>query len=177
MAAYPQHLIRERRLANGHTVVIRPIRAEDEAGERRFFEDLSPETRRLRFMKFVREVGEPLIRRFTRLDYETSMAFVCEATVEGEPRIVGEARYAAIADSRSCEFAVVVADAWRRSGIAGLLMEALMRTAQEHGYETMEGLVLRENAAERRFARALGFEEFRVAGDATAVRVAKKLNL
>jgi hypothetical protein len=48
MAAYPSHLERERPLADGRTVTIRPIRADDEPGERQFFERLSDKTRQLR---------------------------------------------------------------------------------------------------------------------------------
>lgn len=71
----------------------------------------------------------------------------------------------------SCEFGVMIADGWRRSGIAGLLMETLMRTARERGPKTMEGLVLRSNPTMLRFARGLGFSVHSV----PANRVEKKL--
>ena len=38
------------------------------------------------------------------------------------------------------DFGVVVADDWRRSGVAQLLMDALIRAAQARKLETMEGL-------------------------------------
>jgi acetyltransferase len=175
MAGYPAHLARERMLADGRTVLIRPIRPDDEVQERRFFAGLSEESRRMRFMKAVHELGEEMIHFFTHIDYEHHMAFVCEVTQNDEGRLVGEARYVGNPDRASCEFGVVVADAWRRSGIAGLLMAALMRAARERGYRSMEGLVLKENARERHFARALGFEESSFADDPTTVRVVKQL--
>jgi acetyltransferase len=175
MAAYPAHLARERRLDDGRVVLVRPIRPEDEAEERRFFAGLSDEAKRMRFMKFVKEVSEKLIHSFTHIDYEKHMAFVCEARNDAAPHLVGEARYAAIPGTQSCEFGVVIADAWHKSGIAGLLMAALIQAARDQGYETMEGMVLRENAEELRFARALGFEPAASPDDPTTVRVVKRL--
>ena len=172
---YPAHLVREHRLADGRSVLIRPIRADDEPAERQFFDALSPEAKRMRFMKFVKSLSDKMIHFFTRIDYESHMAFVCEAQVDGRAELVGEARYVAAPQERSCEFGVVIADAWHKSGIAGLLMDALIRAARSRGYETMEGLVLRENRDVRRFARALGFEEMLSADDPGNIRVAKRL--
>ena len=171
MAAYPSHLERVRRLADGRTVTIRPIRPEDEPGERAFFDCLSGETKTLRFMKYVKAISDKLIHFFTHIDYDRHMAFVCEH----EGRLVGEARYVANPGGNSCEFGVVIADDWHKSGIAGLLMDALIHAAQAAGFETIEGLVLRENRAMLRFVRALGFELQPEPYEPTMVRVVKKL--
>jgi len=175
MAEYPLHLVRRRTLADGRAVLIRPIRPDDEPREREFYDHLSGESRQQRFMKFVHDVNERMLHAFTHIDYEKQMAFVCEARIDGEPRIVGDARYGAIPGTRSCEFGVVIADAWHKSGIAGLLMAELIGAARAGGFETMESLALRENAAERRFAKALGFEERPSAEDPGTVRTVKRL--
>jgi acetyltransferase len=175
MAEYPLHLVRRRTLSDGRAVVIRPIRAEDELSTRDFFDHLSQESRQMRFMKYVKALSEKLIHFFTHVDYEKHMAFVCEAEVEGKPALVGEARYVANPDGRSCEFGVVIADDWHKSGIAGLLMEALIRAARANGMESMEGLVLRENHEMLRFVRALGFEATPDPVESTLMRAVKKL--
>ena len=171
MARYPARLAHERRLADGRRVLIRPVRAGDESAERSFFDRLSGETRQLRFLRLVSAVNEQLIHFFTHVDYDRHMAFVCEY----QGRLVGEARYLANADARSCEFGVVIADDWHGSGIAGLLMEALIAAAQARGFETMEGLVLPENAVMLAFARDLGFEAQAEAREPAMVRVVKRL--
>ena len=175
MAEYPLHLVRRRTLADGRTVTIRPIRAEDEMRTRDFFEHLSADSRQLRFMKFVKSLSDKLVHFFTHIDYAKHMAFVCEAELEGQPVLVGEARYVGNADGRSCELGVVIADDWHRSGIAGLLMEALIRAARANGFETMEGLVLRENHEMCKFVRALGFEAAPDPLESTLMRAVKKL--
>jgi acetyltransferase len=175
MAEYPAQLERQHTLADGRTVTLRPIRADDQPGEQAFFDRLCAEARRMRFMKFVHVVNERLLHAFTHLDYDSRMAFVCEAEVGGARRIVGEARYAAIDDTKSCDFGIVVADDWHKTGIAGLLMLALIDYARGHGFETMESIVLRENRDMLRFVKALGFELRPVREDPTLLLVTKRL--
>lgn len=175
MADYPAHLERRHTLADGRRVLIRPVRPEDDSAEGAFFGRLGTESRRLRFMKAVGAVSERILHAFTRVDYADRMAFVCEAEAGGARRIVGEARYAALPGTRACDFGIVIADDWHRSGIAGLLMLALMDHARAQGFETMEGIVLAENRRMLRFARALGFEVRPVPGDATVRQVVKVL--
>jgi len=175
MAQYPAQLERPHTLADGRVVTLRPIRGEDEPGEQAFFDRLCAESRRMRFMKFVHVVNERLLHDFTHLDYDSRMAFVCEADAGGARRIVGEARYAAIPDTKRCDFGIVIADDWHKTGIAGLLMLALMDYARDHGFETMESIVLRDNRDMLRFVRALGFEVRPVREDATLRQVTKRL--
>ena len=169
MATYPAELAREHRLADGRCVLIRPVRAEDEPAEHRFFDALSSESRRTRFMKYVRSVNDQIVHSFTHIDYANHMAFVCEA--DGE--VIGEARY--IVEGEACEFSIVVADRWHHAGVGALLMEALLSHARGHGIKTMEGLVLRENRTMLGFMRTLGFEVEAIDEDARLVRVTKKL--
>jgi acetyltransferase len=175
MAGYPLHLVRRRTLADGRDVIIRPIRAGDEPLARAFFDRLSPDARHARFMKFVKSVNDDLIRFFTHIDYVKHMAFVCEADPDGVPRLVGDARCVTNPDGRSCEFGVVIADEWHHSGVAGLLMDALVRAARANGLETMEGLVLRDNHDMLKFVRALGFEATPDPVESTLMRAVKKL--
>jgi acetyltransferase len=175
MATYPAHLAHERLLADGRTVLIRPIRADDEAAAQRFFAALSGDARYMRFQKWVQALSDKLLHFFTHIDYDRHMAFVCASrTAEGE-ELVGEARYVANPDGKSCEFAVVIADTWHKTGVAGLLMEALIDAARERGIKTMEGMVLSENHDMLRFVRALGFETHLDPHDATTMRVTKQL--
>ncbi|HZQ74188.1 MAG TPA: GNAT family N-acetyltransferase [Burkholderiales bacterium] len=169
MAQYPGDLERAHRLEDGREVLVRPIRASDEPGERQFFDALSPETRHFRFMRYVRSLNEELLHFFTHVDYERHMAFVCES--QGD--LVGEARY--VREGKACEFSIVIADGWHKTGIAQLLMQALLAHAAASGLETMEGLVLRENRHMLNFVRSLGFEVHPSEEDPALARVTKRL--
>ena len=176
MVDYPSRLARERRLLDGRMVLIRPIRADDDLLERAFLTSgVSGESRYLRFHKWVGAPSDKLIHFLTDVDYDRHMAFVCIHGEGDDAEVAGEARYVVNPDGKSCEFGVVIADAWRKSGIAGLLMETLIRVARERGLSSMEGLVLRNNPPMLRFARALGFEVHSVPEDPLTLRIVKAL--
>ena len=170
-APYPAHLARQRSLRDGRAVLIRPVRADDEKAERAFFDALSESTRWLRFQRFTGAITNALMHFYTHIDYDRHMAFVCEF----QGRIVGEARYVANPGTRSCELGIVIADDWHHTGIAQLLMHALFRAAQARGFETMEGLVLGDNAEMLGFVKELGFEIEPLPQEPALVRVVKRL--
>lgn len=175
MTDYPAHLVRSHVLSDGTTVTIRPIRKDDDALERRFLTDLSAESRYLRFQKCVNAPSEKLVHFLTDVDYDRHLALVCMAPSAAGEELVGEARYVAAPDRRSCEFGIMIADRWHKSGAAGLLMEALMRVARERGIGVMEGQVLASNRLMLRFARALGFAVESVPDDPRTRRIVKRL--
>jgi len=175
MAEYPSHLVREHLLFDGRTVTIRPIRPDDAPLVREFLDELSGQSKYMRFQKWVHAPSEKLIHFLIDVDYDRHMALVCTAPHGGREEIVGEARYAAAPEGGTCELGIVIGDAWHKSGIAGLLMEALLHAAQERGLARMEGFVLAGNTEMLRFVRALGFETEPVRGDWTLVHISKML--
>ena len=158
-------------LADGRRVEIRPVRPEDAAAVRRFFAGLSPRTRQLRFHRALKDIDDALIRFYTRIDQDRHAAFVCEHAGE----IVGEARYVANPGAASCELGIVVGDDWHHTGTAQLLLSALIDAARAHGFQTLEGFVLSDNADMLDFARLSGFELQDAAQDPAKVRVVKRL--
>jgi acetyltransferase len=174
-AQYPSHLVREHRLFDGRSVTIRPIRADDAERVRGFLNATSEESRYKRFKKWVHAPSNNLVHFFTDIDYDRHLALVCTSAGGTDEEIVGEARYIANPDGKSCEFGVLIEDSWRKSGIAGLLMEALIRAAGDGGFAVMEGFVLASNRAMLRFAHALGFAVEPMAGDLTTLRIQLRL--
>jgi acetyltransferase len=172
---YPSHLVREHRLFDGRTVTIRPIRADDADHVRDFLNAASEVSRYKRFQKWVQAPSNNLVHFLTDIDYDRHVALVCTAAHGTDEEIVGEARYIANPDGKSCEFGVLIEDAWRKTGIAGLLMEALIRAARDGGFAVMEGFVLANNRAMLKFAHALGFEVEPMKGDLTTVHIRLRL--
>ena len=175
MADYPSHLARKRYLFDGTEVMIRPIRAEDAPLEQEFVRHLSDDSRYNRFMSELRELSPTKLKYFTQIDYDRHMALVATVAHEGGELEIGVARYASGATGDTCEFAVAVDDAWQGSGVAGLLMLALMNAARERGFHTMEGYVLVQNHKMLKFARQLGFAVHRDPESGDTLRVVRLL--
>lgn len=175
MADYPERLTRTHTLFDGRRVTIRAVRPDDAARMQDFLKTLSGENRYLRFLKWIGAPGDALVQFMTDVDYHRHMALVCTVPKADGEEIIGEARYVVDPQGSGCEFGIVIADAWHKSGIAGVLMATLIEVARACGVKTMEGSVLRSNTTMLKFVRALGFAAHAVAEDRTLTRVVKSL--
>jgi acetyltransferase len=153
---YPAELAGSLVLADGSAVMVRPIRPEDAALEQAFVAGLSEDTRRFRFMAPVRELSPDMLARFTQIDYDREMALIAIDESRGGEVEVAVARYVTCPDGESCEFAIVVADAWQGRGLGRLLMRRLAETARGKGLKRMLGYVLADNACMLALCRRLG---------------------
>jgi acetyltransferase len=170
MRPYPTYLVRSVTLADGASLVIRPITPEDADIEQEFVRNLSAEARYFRFMDALRELSPQMLSHFTQVDYDRHMALVAVSLNERETE-VAVARYIVSPDDRGCEFAIVVADAWQRRGVGRLLMEALMDAACRRGLKSMFGEVLASNHKMLALVSRLGFRVIRSASDPRVVRI------
>jgi Acyl-CoA synthetase (NDP forming) len=142
---YPAHLSEEAMLTGGVRCKIRPIRPEDAELERTFVEGLSDTSKHYRFMNTFRQIPADMLAKFTQIDYDREMAFIAVVTERGIEKEIGVSRYVINADADSCEFAIVVTDAWHGKGVAHRLMEAIIGCARTRGLRYMMGDVLADN--------------------------------
>ncbi len=163
----------------GTRVTFRTMHPTDAEIEQEFVRGLSDESRHRRFFSGIRELPPDMLEDFTHPHYPYSYALI--ATIDEDPegagreRQIGVARYSPTEDPAIAEFAVTVADAWHRRGIATQLMHVLTTSAAVAGIEVLEGLVLQENRGMLEMCRKLGFLPEGDSGDPGVVRVAKAL--
>jgi acetyltransferase len=108
-----------------------------------------------------------MLVRFTQIDYDREMAFIAVAGTAEQELEVGVARYVVQPDAQSCEFALVVADAYHGKGVGSALMQVLIETARAKGIDVMIGEVLTENRNMLELVQNLGFQVSPHPGDAT----------
>jgi len=137
-------------------MIVRRLRVQDAAACRAFVERLSPESRYARFQYVVKEVPPELLRLLVVADPRSHVAL---AAFDGDA-MVGEARLVRREDGDrdAADFAIAVADSWRRRGLARRLLNRLVRTARRGGLRRVEGEVLAGNAAMLAFVQQAGFE-------------------
>jgi acetyltransferase len=172
---YPQHLVRQVTLADGTALTIRPIRPEDARIEAEFVRNLSEESRYYRFMDTLRELSPQMLSHFTHVDYDRHMAFIAVTGEGARETEIAVARYIVSDDATSCEFAVVVADAWQRKGVGTLLMRTLIETARARGLRRMFGEVLAGNHKMLELMQRLGFQLKLDPGDPRLMRAEIRL--
>ncbi|HUM94271.1 MAG TPA: GNAT family N-acetyltransferase [Candidatus Competibacter sp.] len=156
---YPRELEETVPLPDGSTLLIRPVRAEDEPIFVESFKQLSTEEVRMRFMHTVKELTHEEAARLTQIDYDREMALVVFRQRSGQPlESCGVARLMRdLHDSGRAEFAIVLLRAATGIGLGGLLVRRLIRHARARGFRELFGEILRENEPMLALCRAMGF--------------------
>ncbi|MGB5082226.1 MAG: GNAT family N-acetyltransferase, partial [Burkholderiales bacterium] len=155
---YPADLVTDWQLADGTSLLLRPIRPEDAQMEQEFVRGLSEGSRYSRFMNSLRELTPAMLARFTQIDYDREMAFVAVRTENGHDAEIAVARYVTHPDGETCEFAVAVADAWQSKGVGRRMLGRLIEVARWRGLKVMAGQVLATNQPMLALCAKLGFE-------------------
>jgi acetyltransferase len=135
-------------------ITIRPIRPDDAADLERFYEELSDDSRRLRFVACTRGLSHPQARQFCCTDHDHREGFVAEAGPEGTTRIVGHVCLEPARDG-TAEIALAVADELQGHGIGRALVDAAIAWAHEVGIDRLSATMLSENVAIRRLLTSL----------------------
>ncbi len=154
---YPTQWIKTVTLRDGTSVVFRPIRPEDEPMEAGLVHNTSRESLYFRFFGYVPGIDHKMLARFTHIDYDREMAIVAVVTEQGESKIAGVVRIVGDGWRDSCEYAILVADAWHGKGLGGLLTEYIIEIARAQGYQHITASFLKINGAMRRMFERHGF--------------------
>lgn len=128
-------------LRDGGHVLVRPVRCDDEAALEAFLEQLSLETRRLRFFTACCD----LRAHANRAAAPNGAAQFGLIALDPDGRVVGHACYVREDDGARAEVAVEVADDLHRRGLGTHLVAELARVAQEHAVTAFYAEVLPDN--------------------------------
>jgi acyl-CoA synthetase (NDP forming)/RimJ/RimL family protein N-acetyltransferase len=144
-------------LRDGSVAIVRPAGPSDREAMRRFFHELSPESRRHRF--FI--AGEPpdaVVDRFCEeADPAESLTLIACRRSGNDERIVAAASYFRMTDTVA-EAAFAVDDHLHGKGIATLLLERLAAFASAGGFTRFQATTMAENRAMIEVFRDSGFE-------------------
>jgi len=120
---YPDEYVKSTNLADGTSVVPRPIKPEDEPLWQELMESCTSETIRSRFRYLFKASDHTIAAKFCFIDYDRELAIVAEVVENGEKRLIGIAKLLSDSVHYEAEFAVIVADRWQRKGVGSLLAD------------------------------------------------------
>lgn len=139
---YPRTYERSLRLRDGRDIFVRPIIPSDAAELRWAAEHADADTLRSRFLGGHPQWTPELLAHLTTVDYDRRFALIAADASTGRGMAV--ARYERI-DDDVADVAVVVDRAWRRAGVATILIELLAVAALERGIRAFTAVYLAEN--------------------------------
>lgn len=156
-----------RSLRDGRDVELRAMGPSDEDELLQAFERMPAEARYMRFMRVVRDVNLDRLRQVLSSMPDSGFGIVATVAAADGMDIVGSTILIVGKDPATCEFAISVATPFAGSGLASMLLKALIEVARARGIGEMEGFVLAGNDAMLRLARKLGFVISRDPDDAS----------
>ncbi|HTN60884.1 MAG TPA: GNAT family N-acetyltransferase, partial [Devosia sp.] len=158
---------------SGLTFHVRPARPEDEAALGHFFEHVTPEDLRFRFLSSVKAVSHDQLVAMTRTDHRQTESFV--AFELGGGPIIGTAMLACDAKLEVGEVAISVSADHRNLGIGWELLRFITRYAEAKGVNRLQSLESRSNTSAIQLEKELGFTSESYPGDSTLVMLQKTL--
>lgn len=138
-------------------LTLRPVRLSDGDALQDYFRGLSPRSRYNRFLGAASELPASELAHALAANGRDTLTLLLISRAEGRETVVGEARVALSCAERAGEFAMSIAEGWRRLGVGSALLEDIERKAAAGGIEWLHGDTLRTNEGMIALARSRGF--------------------
>lgn len=144
-------------LRDGTVAAVRPAGPDDAAAMRRFFDGLSPESRRGRFLGAGRP-GDALLGVLCDPSSPArGLTLVVHRRIGAEQRLIAVGSYLSLTASVA-EVAFAVDDRFQGKGLATALLERLAVVASASGFQRFQATTLADNTAMLEVFRDSGFE-------------------
>jgi acetyltransferase len=157
MSPYPAGYETHWRLKDGTSVLLRPIKPEDEGMMCDLFNTFSEKTILYRFFQILKTISHEQVVRYTQIDYDREMAIVAVEEKSGKERLIGVGRLTYYPNLETSEFSIVVGDPWQGKGLGKRLLEMCIEIARERGGKVLWGNIMTENERMIRLCKELGF--------------------
>ncbi len=165
--------IAELKTRSGAVLAVRPVSGADEALLGEFFDRVSDEDRRFRFLTAHKHLTHEQLVPMVDVDHFRTESFV--AFDEASGQVVGHAMLACDNPLDTGEVAISVCQNWRGKGVGWALLDMLAEAAQRRGLRRVIAIEDRENHAAIELEREKGFVPHGVDGDPTLVMLEKTL--
>jgi acetyltransferase len=160
---YPIQYAETWHLEDGNSIVIRPIRPEDEPLIVQFHQTLSEQSVYLRYfhlMTLSHRVAHERLTRICFIDYDREMALVADYKnpETGQHEILGVGRLSKLHGIPEGEFALLVSDSFQSKGLGTELLRRLVAIGRDEGLHRITAEILSENKAMQRVSEKVGFK-------------------
>lgn len=147
------------RLESGRRICIRAVRPDDEPRMRSGIEQLSSQSRYLRFFSGAPRLPDRVVAKLVEVDGHRHLAWGAILTDDPEHLAIGAVHAVRPdTDSSRAEFAVGILDAYHGQGLARMLTAVLLIHSQAEDIAAMDVQILAENTAAANLVRSLGGE-------------------
>lgn len=159
---YPVEYVLHWKLKDGQSVIIRPIRPEDENLLIDFHKDLSENSVRQRYFGFMslseRTAHERLIRIcFNDFDREMGLVAELEADSDGNKKIIGALRLIKLPGTNEISLKLIISDPYHNQGLGKKMIAHGIDIAKQEKIDKVSALILAENEEMIALCKKFGF--------------------
>jgi len=155
---YPKKYETVWKMRDGRSVLLRPIKPEDEPLWEEMFQNFSEESIRYRFFQMLKDTPHAVRVRYCNIDYDREVAMVAELLEEGRRKILGVARVSFEPDGKTGEMAFVVGDRWQNQGLGTKMVDYALDIAAGMGVESVYAIMLPDNYRALSLTKKMGFD-------------------
>lgn len=160
---------------SGLRLFVRPVSSADEALVDRFYNSLSREDLRFRFLSPIAHPCASLIEPLVAVDHVQTEDFLAFTEVSGQTELIATAMLAADPARERAEVAIAVRPEYQGRGIGWTLLDFVSRDAKARGIKMLESIECRDNSAAIALEKEMGFTAEPYPGDASLTLVRKRL--
>jgi acetyltransferase len=157
---YPLNYVLKTQLNNKESVVLRPIRPEDELLLVEFHHELSENSVRQRYLEFIsldQRVAHERLIRICFNDYDREWALVAEINEKEKKKIVGIGRLSRLPGTSFALFTLTIVDAYHYLGLGTQFITQLLKIASQERIEKVYANILSENEGMLKICKRQGF--------------------
>lgn len=154
---YPEKYVREVTLQEGTSILLRPIKPEDEPMWLEMLRNCSRESLYSRFRYFFHWETHEIATRYCYIDYDREIAIVAEIEENGIRRLIGVGRLIADPDHEKVEYAILIVDAWQNRDLGNIITDFCLEIASKWNLSTLYAQTTSDNVRMISLFRKRGF--------------------
>jgi len=144
-------------LRDGRSVLLRPVKPEDEPLWLEMFQGLSEQSLHHRFINIIENTPLEIRVGFFNVDYDREIGIVAELHENDQRNIIGDVRILFDPDKKSAKITCIVADQWQDLGLGSKMLDYAIEICEDLGLETVYGIMLPDNHKGIMLSEKMGF--------------------
>ncbi len=159
ISPYPEKYRSLWKLRDGRTVILRPIKPEDEPLWLEMFHNFSQESLHFRlFQTIIGPVAHEFSARYCNIDYDRELAIVAEIEEDGQRKMLGVVRLNLEPSEKTGELSFIVTDTWQGQGLGSKMVDYMIEICKDKKLESIDAIMLPENHRAIQLLQEMGFD-------------------
>ena len=158
ISPYPEKYRSLWKLRDGRTVILRPIKPEDEPLWLEMFHNFSQESIHFRlFQTIIEPIAHEFSARYCNIDYDRELAIVAEIEDGGKRKMLGVVRLNIDPVENAGEMSFIVADPWQGQGLGSKMVDYMIEICRDKQLEKISAVMLPDNYRAIKLFQEMGF--------------------